>query len=474
MPSLSSVRDLFTLLREKPSIGMGEAGRARERARRVALTTLSALAVRALGMATSLISVPLSLHYLERERYGLWLSLTSMVAMFGFVDLGLGNGLLNCISRAHGEDDRNAARVAVSSTLTMLSSISLVIGLGFAIAYQFIDWRSFFNLQSAAAQAEAGPAAVVIVVGFLLGLPLGVVQTIRAGYQEAYVNAMWAVGGNLFGLAGLVACAAFKAPLPLLVFAVSGGPLIGTVGNSVQLFFRDRPWLIPSLKSFSKVTALAIFKTGLMFLTLQIAVGLAFNSDNMVIAQQLGSQAVVEYGIAARLFAVVSSLVVAFLSPLWPAYGESIARGDIAWVRATLRRSLWLSAGITGAISLVLVPAGPAILRLWTRSDITVSWVVLAGLATWMVLSSVGNALAMYMNAENRVRFQVVTAVFLTGLALALKYLLVRGFGVEGLAWATVLAYIPTTAIPSYFFMRRSLRELSERKPTVEVARASG
>lgn len=468
----SSVLDLLKLLRT-PSTGLDEAGRARERVRRAALTTLSTLLGRGLGMVTALISVPLSLRYLERERYGLWLSLTSMVAMFGFADLGLGNGLLNFVSNAHGKDDRDAARVAVSSTLTLLVCISLTVGSAFAVCYPFIDWSSFFNLESPIAQAEAGPAAAVLVAGFLVGLPLGVVQTIRSGYQEAYVNAMWAVGGNLLGLAGLVACVAFKAPLPVLVFAVAGGPLIGIVGNSVQLFLRDRPWLMPRLRLFSRTTALAILRTGLVFVALQLAVGLAYNSDNLVIAQHLGSRAVVDYGVASRLFALVASLVTAFLSPLWPAYGESIARGDIAWVRSTLRRSLWLSAGVTSVIAMVLVPVGPTLLRLWTHTEIDVSVALLAGQATWMVLSSVGNALAMYLNAANRLRFQLIAAVFLTGLALWFKYALVRAYGVDGMAWATVLAYIPTAAIPSYFVVRHSLRELQERKTQAEALVAS-
>lgn len=61
------------------------------------------------------ISVPLTLRYLGTERYGLWMTISSVIAVLGFSDLGLNNGLLNGISQANGTNDRELARRYVSS-----------------------------------------------------------------------------------------------------------------------------------------------------------------------------------------------------------------------------------------------------------------------------------------------------------------------------------------------------------------------
>src|SRR5690349_12437842 len=55
-------------------------GRSRERFRRIGLTTASSIAARGISFATSLITVPLTLHYLGTERYGLWATLSSIIA----------------------------------------------------------------------------------------------------------------------------------------------------------------------------------------------------------------------------------------------------------------------------------------------------------------------------------------------------------------------------------------------------------
>ena len=70
------------------------------RFRRVGLTTASSIAARGISFATSLITVPLTLHYLGAERYGLWATLSSIIALASFADLGLVNGLLNALASA--------------------------------------------------------------------------------------------------------------------------------------------------------------------------------------------------------------------------------------------------------------------------------------------------------------------------------------------------------------------------------------
>ena len=82
-----------------------------------------------------LIAVPLTLHYLGTERYGMWMTISSIVAMMGFADLGMGLGLMNAISEAHGQEDRLAAERYVSSGFFMLSAVALLILVGFAAAY---------------------------------------------------------------------------------------------------------------------------------------------------------------------------------------------------------------------------------------------------------------------------------------------------------------------------------------------------
>ena len=81
----------------------------KERLRRALLTSTSAVIARVISMAGPLITVPLALRYLGHERYGLWMTVTAMVGMFTFADLGLGNGLMTEVSQAEGKGEADRA-----------------------------------------------------------------------------------------------------------------------------------------------------------------------------------------------------------------------------------------------------------------------------------------------------------------------------------------------------------------------------
>ena len=116
----STVAHAVACLRAKPSDLSTEAGRARERHRRIAMTTLTSGIVKVITIATSIISVPLTIGYLGQERYGLWMTVTSAASLLAFADLGMGNGLLNAVSRANGANDRQDAKTNVSSAFFLL------------------------------------------------------------------------------------------------------------------------------------------------------------------------------------------------------------------------------------------------------------------------------------------------------------------------------------------------------------------
>ncbi len=92
-----------------------EYGKSLERYRRILLTGGSTLIVKIISALINLITVPLTLHYLGSERYGLWMSISSILSLMSFADLGLGNGLLNAISEANGKNDQTKAKTSQGS-----------------------------------------------------------------------------------------------------------------------------------------------------------------------------------------------------------------------------------------------------------------------------------------------------------------------------------------------------------------------
>lgn len=196
-------------------------GRSKERYRRIAPGTLGTILARSIQVLTAVISVALTVKYLGAERYGLWATISSVLALLAFADLGLGNGLVNVIAEAHGRDDQNAIRKAVSTATFMLAGIAVLLLLAFALVYPHVPWPRFFNVTSDLASRESGSAMAVFFVCFAINLPLGVVQRVQMGFQETGTTALWQSAGYLLSLGGVVLAVYLRAGLPWLVLAMA-------------------------------------------------------------------------------------------------------------------------------------------------------------------------------------------------------------------------------------------------------------
>ena len=122
------------------------AHRSAARHRRAAVTGITSGISRAVRIGVTLITIPLTLHYLGNERFGLWMTISSVLAMAGFADFGVGNGVLNTVSTAYGKDDWDGIRQAISSGFAVLTLIGAAILVIFLAIYPFVDWEIYLAL----------------------------------------------------------------------------------------------------------------------------------------------------------------------------------------------------------------------------------------------------------------------------------------------------------------------------------------
>jgi O-antigen/teichoic acid export membrane protein len=430
-------------------------GRSKERYRRVALTALSSGGAQVISVITMLISVPLTLHYLGSERYGMWMTISSVVLMLGFTDLGMGLGLMNSVSEAHGKDDRQAAAQYVSSAFFMLTGMGVLLLTAFALAYPHIPWARLFNVKTPQAAREVGPALAALVACFTLNLPLGVVQRVQTGYQEGFVISLWESLGKVLGLIGVLAVIYYQGGLVWLVLAVAGAPLAAALLNSLVLFGYQRPWLMPRWKNATIFVANKIFRLGLLFFLLQLAMTIGVNSDNIVLAKILGPEAVTQYSIPQKLFFIPTMLLTLLIGPLWPAYGEAIARREIAWVRSTFFRAVVSGLCISIPMSLIFVIFGQKILSLWVGANFQTSPFLLLGLGLWSAIIPLTGSFAMLFNAAGVVKFQLICHLSMALSNLVLSIALVYWIGVSGVIYGSLISYSLFVLIPSIIYFKR-------------------
>jgi O-antigen/teichoic acid export membrane protein len=434
-----------------------------ERNRRAMLTGSAAALARVVQIGTSLITVPLTLKYLGNERFGLWMTISSVLAMAAFADFGVGNGVLNTVAKAFGQDDMVGVRKAVSSGFAILNSIALILLLLFFSIYSFVNWGGFFRVVSPLAKLEAGPALAVFAVCFALNIAMDVVQRVQLGLQQGYRYGLWQLSGSIAGFIGVLSGIWLHASLPVLVIAIAGAPVIATTLNAIHFFGFVRPELRPDWAFVSRDTISQIARLGGLFFVLQVVSSVAYSADNLIIARTLGVINVPDYAIPQRMFALISMMVLMLAAPLWPAYAEAIARGDFQWIRRTLRKTLLIAFGISCMASLLLLVLAPTLIRLWIGTRIHPPFLLLLGFAIWTVIECTGNTLAVFLNSAAAVRIQITLSVIFAVICVCMKVFMAKHFGPVAIPWSATISWLTMEAVPWVFFVPRLLRKLESQ-----------
>lgn len=431
------------------------------RNRRASRSAGMAIAARLGAMSLSFVSVPILIGYLGVERYGLYASIAALTTMFAFTDLGVGSGLVNLLASAMGRDDRDAAVKAVSTAFVVVTAIAMTLAVILFVAFS-LDIGSFFQARDPAVRFEANLTAIVLFICFVLGVPLGLVERVRLGYQEAFFNSGAALIGAVLSFVGLLIALLLGFGLPLLAVCVTLPPLLALAGNGVHLFAR-RTWLWPRLRLADAGTAKRLARLGILFFVLQLAGAVAYQSDVVVAGAALGPEAAALYSVTLKVFLLGPTLIATVLSVLWPAYAEAIARGDMDWVRATLRRTvIWSFLG-SAAVSIALAGVGQWLIGAWTRGAVSPPPALLLGAALWAITYSTFNAVSIFLNGAGVVALQIVLALTMSAASLGLSILFAARFGVSGIIWGTLLAYLAISGIPLLVKLPYVMRDVERR-----------
>jgi len=234
-------------------------GRGVDRIRRAGLTGMTRMTAQGITIAAGFISVPLTIGYLGAERYGVWLTINSLLQWVYISNLGLsGNALINKLSEANGKDDKELAQELVATSFWTLNGLALILLILFGICFRFINWASVFNTGETVSISELQLAVILAFVSFVMMFPTSMVDAVYQGYQEGFVGDLWNIAGSIASLIALLVVIQYEGGLPLLVASLFGVRILFSVMNACYLFVFRHPWLKPlpraaTKKSFNEV-----------------------------------------------------------------------------------------------------------------------------------------------------------------------------------------------------------------------------
>ena len=101
--------------------------------------------IKGISIVTGLLMVPLTISYVNQSQYGIWLTLSSVIAWFSFFDIGFGNGLRNKFAESKASGNDFMVKAYVSTTYGILSMIFIMVWIIFFLVNYELNWSSILN-----------------------------------------------------------------------------------------------------------------------------------------------------------------------------------------------------------------------------------------------------------------------------------------------------------------------------------------
>ncbi|GAB3505984.1 O-antigen export protein [Spirosoma knui] len=395
-----------------------------------------------MGMLVSLLIVPITIDYLSKDVYGTWLTISSIVSMLAFMDIGIGNGLRNKLAEAMSRQDTNLARAYVSTAYLIFGLIQLGVIILFLLIFRYVPWQLVFNTTIDSNQLQSVVLMTVLAVS--MKLVLDVLSYVLLAIQDSSLVGIITLLSNLFVLLGtycltqftngnLVYLAAVTVFSPVLVLLICG-----------TLLYKSRLREIrPTLNFADFKYAKGLLSLGYKFFVIQMAVIVLFYTDNFVIAQLFGPSEVTTYNVAFRYFNAVNTMFAISITPYWSAFTEASVKGDVEWMKQSHRhmQKLWL---ILVGVVIAMVLSSDYVYKVWVDQRVIVPMSLNICMGLFIVVSCWNNIIAMIINGLGKIQLQLYYALFsaFVNIPLAIYFGKTLNMGSAGVILATAVSLL--------------------------------
>ena len=386
---------------------------------------VSSYALLAATAVYSLASVPVALHYLDIDRFGLWVLMGTLAGYLNLIDAGMTSAAGRLL--IDHKDDRNGGNYgSLIKTGWFVSSLQgaiiLIVGLSLAGTFAHLLAVKAW-LQPEFIRLVNWQCAVVAlmfctrVFGLILGANQRMDWVNYSGTFGLSINfvTQWIFFHLGFGVVSL----AFGALASIIVVVACNA-----LGCAVlKLFPEAGSGGAVSWHHFQE-----LFNFGKDVFLLTVGTQLINASQAIVIARMLGMEAAGIWGVGVRVFTLLNQVIWRISDMSGAAFAEMLARGEIARLRDRYRSLAVLTFSLAGWAAVSFALCNSLFIVIWTPNKI--HWPVANDwlLAVWMILSAVVHCHNGFVFLTKQIGFMRYI-YFLEGIVFVTLAFLTAGWG---------------------------------------------
>lgn len=432
---------MLTIVRKYWGIFLNKEGH--ERTLRARRNIITSFILKGFSIVVSFVIVPISINYLNPTKYGIWLTISSIIGWFGFFDIGLGNGLRNKLTKAFANNDLIQAKKYISTTYAILIAIIAVIYILFVIVNQFINWSLVLNIQKDM-EKELSVLMLIVFTFFCIRFVLKLVGIVLTSDQRPAINNSFDFFSNLISLIAIIVITKIsQGSLIYISIAYTASPVFVLIIASLYFYKNKYTEIKPSFKYIRIKYAKPLMSLGFKFLVLQLSVLIVFSTDNFLITQILGPIEVTPYNIAYKYFGFIPMVFSIILTPYWSAYTDAIIKNDIIWIRRSIKSIIiiWL---VIVCVVIIMAFFSKQIYHLWIGDEVHIPILLSIFMAFYAILTTWSNIYVFFLNGCGKIKMQMYYSILSMIINIPLSIILADYFrlGSSGIIFGTCISLL--------------------------------
>lgn len=392
------------------------------------------------SMLIGIYSLKINLGYLGNDLYGLWATISAVAGWVAFLDLGVGNGLRNELSKAFAENDIEKQKSLIVTGIVTLAYIVVFLFCGLSVCSEILIHINIFSV-------DLRLPIYITNVFFCLNFILGLVGSIAFAFQEGWIGAFSNIVGSILRILAVIILTACVVPASLCIFSFVNG-ISGSIGCILAIFvlcFRIKLKFYRKniLSYYCEKYKKDITNIGLLFFILQLIGIIRFAMDNVIIHDWFNDEMVTKYSIITTVFMSGNALFSIILSHFWSAVTVMATVNNYAWIQKVRNKVLVCWLGYSVGCVIVAIWFND-IVRVWLNNGIEYESLLLLSFCLYNIFMALNGICVTITNGLGRLSLQIRTAIITAFAYPLLVYLLVKVLNLElaGFKFANIICVV--------------------------------
>jgi O-antigen/teichoic acid export membrane protein len=399
--------------------------------------------IRGLSIVISLVLLPLTLNYVNAMQYGIWVTVSSVIAWMSSFDLGMGNGLRNKVAAAYAHKSEEKGRMYVSTTYAVLGLIALFFFFSFMIFNIFLDWSKIFNTPGEM-RDSLSLVVVIVLVCFCFQFILQTINQLLTAIHLPYKANLVQFSGHALSLVGILFLTFFtESNLLYMVAVLAASPVIMMAVFSLFYFSNDLRFLKPNFKLINFKMSKGLFTTGGVFFVIQIGALVLYQTDNLIIANVLGMEQVSVFNVVYKYYMSLFMVISVVLTPYWSAFTDAFELNDYAWMRNNIQKLRKIFLGFI-LLCAIIIGISPIVFKYWIGDALVIPFSVSLAVGSYFIVFFWHNIHTVFINGIGKLRIQLITILLGALVNVPLSILLGNLIGLSGVILSNFIIFTIT------------------------------